>query len=242
MAGELVLKDLCPFSRLPRVRPTGSWGTRFAFGREDKPSRRWRGKIVGTVIPNHPRDERYFYYLQASLHDRDFGPVDCDSHCAYQNCAEHDVLSEDVHAEECHPDAHDGDDQCADEGAPNAADATSYRGPPHNDGGYRRQQELSSQGWRTACEAAREDDTRHRRERRRKHEGEDLLPANLHAGSVSCRLSGPDRCAVTAEPCVRLNDVRCGQDKKPDKNDVRQAKGLAGDPRLIGAPRLVERD
>ena len=93
-----------------------------------------------------------------SLHDRDFGPVDCDGDCADQNCAEHDVLSEDVHAEECHPDAHDGDDQCAHEGAPNAADAASYRGPPNDDGRYRRQQELRGQGGRAACEATRKDD------------------------------------------------------------------------------------
>ena len=144
--------------------------------------------------------------------------------CADQHRAENDVLRKNIHAEKCHPDAHDGNDQSADQRAPDAADASGYRGSPDHDGGDRRQQEFGRQGRRSAGEAAGEDDPRQRGKSRRKNKGEDLLPAHLHARGVGGGLSRPYRGAVAAEPRMRLQHMGDRQHDEADDNDVRHAE------------------
>src|SRR5271170_4568709 len=195
--------------------------------------------VITATLSSSPRS---IAATPLSFDYRHLRPIDGDGDGADQHRAENDVLRKNIHAEKRHADAHDGNDQCADQRAPDAPDASGYRRSPHHDRGYRRQQEFGRQGRRSTREAPGENDPRQRGKRRREHKGEDLLPAHLHAGGVGGRLPRPYRGAVAAEPRMRLQHMGDRQHDQADDNDVGRAERVAGDPILIGAPRVVQRD
>ena len=66
------------------------------------------------------------------------------------------------------------------------------------------QEEFGGKGRRAAGEAAGKDDAGERGEARRKDEGEDLLPVDLHTRSVGGGLACADRGAIAAKARVTL--------------------------------------
>src|SRR5271157_990430 len=164
------------------------------------------------------------------LDDRNFRPVDGDGDRADQNRAENDVLGEDIDADEGHADAHHRDDQRPDQSAPYAPDAAGDRRAADNDGGDRGQEEFARQGRRAAGEATGENHSGQGGAGRGKDEGDDLLPIDLHARSISRRLARADRGAVAAEAGAALDRVGDREDDERDHYDVGDAKQGSRDP------------
>src|SRR5271166_4743863 len=176
------------------------------------------------------------------LDDRYFRPVDGDGDRADQNRAENDVLGEDINADEGHADAHHRDDQRPDQRAPYAPDAAGDRRSAENDGGDRRQQEFARQGRRAAGEASGENHSGQAGAGAGQDEGDDLLPIDLHAGSIGRRLAGADRGAVAAETGAALDRVGDRENEERDHDDVRDAEEGSRYPRLVVALARLQGD
>src|SRR5690348_6957000 len=141
--------------------------------------------VTTAILPFSPRSMKAS--LGGSFDDRNLAAVDGHGNGQHQHDAEDDLLGEDVDADEGHADAHHRDDEGADHGAGDAADAAGDRGAADHHGGDRRQQQLVGQRRRAARQPTGEDHAGQRRESSREHEGEDLLAVDLDAGRIGGR-------------------------------------------------------
>src|SRR4051794_38427452 len=172
--------------------------------------------------------------------DRDLAAVDGDGDGQDQHQAEDDLLGEDVDAHEGHADPHHRDDQGADQGAPDAADAAGDRGTADHHGRDRRQQQLVGERGRAGGEATGEHHAGQTGERPRQCQRQHLLPADLDPRGVGGRLAGANGRTVAAEAGAALQQVGAQEDNGADEDLVRYAEADVADPGEPAPLGLVE--